>query len=154
MLFQIIIVVLAAVSLVGCATTKGPSAQDQLQSRIVDLEKKLEEKDSEIVDLQYEVKDLSNRVEAASNNASNESASVAAPVATTAQGADSIIRVNVAPEVVQTALKSAGYYTGKVDGKVGAGTKAAIVAFQKANGLTADGVLGRKTWELLKAHSK
>ena len=34
---------------------------------VVELEKKLEEKDSEIVDLQYEVKDLSSKVEPGSS---------------------------------------------------------------------------------------
>ena len=65
-----------------------------------------------------------------------------------------MIRVNVPAEKVQTALKNAGFYTGKVDGKIGAGTKAAIVEFQKSKGLKADGVLGRKTWSELKQNLK
>ncbi len=53
---------------------------------------------------------------------------------------------------IQQALKNAGYYQGKLDGKVGAQTRAAIKAFQKDNGLTADGVCGRKTWAQLKSY--
>ena len=34
----------------------------------------------------------------------------------------------------------------KVDGIYGAKTKAAVKAYQSANGLTADGIVGRKTW--------
>jgi peptidoglycan hydrolase-like protein with peptidoglycan-binding domain len=47
---------------------------------------------------------------------------------------------------IQTALKNAGYYTGKIDGKIGPMTKKAIESFQKANNLTADGKVGPKTW--------
>ena len=43
---------------------------------------------------------------------------------------------------VQRRLKLWGYYNGSVDGVFGAGTKAAVVAFQKKNGLTADGIVG------------
>lgn len=50
---------------------------------------------------------------------------------------------------IQTALKNSGFYTGGVDGKIGAKTKKAIVSFQKANGLTADGKVGPKTWSVL-----
>lgn len=38
-----------------------------------------------------------------------------------------------------------GYYTGSVDGKNGAKTKAAVKAFQRGHGLTADGIYGAKT---------
>ncbi len=50
---------------------------------------------------------------------------------------------------IQTALKNAGFYTGAIDGKIGAKTKKAIAEFQKANGLTPDGKVGPKTWSVL-----
>ena len=50
---------------------------------------------------------------------------------------------------VQRRLKNWGYYTGAVDGVFGAGTKKAVVAFQKKNGLTADGVVGKATYQAL-----
>lgn len=37
------------------------------------------------------------------------------------------------------------YYAGKVDGKAGSQTRSAIKSFQKANGLTIDGIYGSKT---------
>jgi peptidoglycan hydrolase-like protein with peptidoglycan-binding domain len=50
---------------------------------------------------------------------------------------------------IQTALKNAGYYSGNIDGKIGLKSKKAIEDFQKANGLTADGKVGPKTWAAL-----
>ena len=50
---------------------------------------------------------------------------------------------------VQQKLKNWGYYTGAVDGVFGAKTKAAVVSFQKKNGLTADGIVGAKTFAAL-----
>ena len=49
--------------------------------------------------------------------------------------------------VLQAFLKQKGYYTGKVDGAAGTLTANAIKAFQKANGLTADGIAGTNTWK-------
>lgn len=50
---------------------------------------------------------------------------------------------------LQNALKLLGFYTGGVDGKFGSGTRAAVIQFQRANGLTADGLAGTKTQQLL-----
>ena len=54
---------------------------------------------------------------------------------------------------IQTALKNAGFYDGKVDGIKGKATRKAIRDFQGANGLTPDGIVGAKTWELLSKHA-
>ncbi len=50
---------------------------------------------------------------------------------------------------IQKALKNAGYYNGPIDGKVGSATRAAIKQFQEDQGLSADGVCGRRTWSKL-----
>ena len=55
---------------------------------------------------------------------------------------------------IQTRLKNWGYYDGKVDGIFGTKTKNAVIKFQKTNGLTADGIAGKKTLEALGINSK
>ena len=46
---------------------------------------------------------------------------------------------------IQTKLKRWGYYKGAIDGIYGSGTLSAVKAFQRKNGLKADGVAGTKT---------
>lgn len=48
-------------------------------------------------------------------------------------------------KTVQTKLKRWGYYTGAVDGIYGTATTKAVKYFQSKNGLTADGIVGKKT---------
>ncbi len=51
---------------------------------------------------------------------------------------------------LQQLLKNKGYNIA-VDGQFGPKTKAVVLAFQKANGLVADGIVGPKTWAKLTA---
>ena len=55
---------------------------------------------------------------------------------------------------IQACLKNAGFYDGAADGLKGRKTRKAIKAFQKANGLRADGVVGKKTWEALEKYAQ
>ena len=50
---------------------------------------------------------------------------------------------------LQARLTELGYYHGDTDGLFYDETKKAVTAFQEANGLTADGIVGEKTWEKL-----
>ena len=50
---------------------------------------------------------------------------------------------------LQRKLNSLGFDCGNVDGDFGTKTKAAVMAFQKAKGLVADGIVGPKTWSKL-----
>lgn len=54
-----------------------------------------------------------------------------------------------AVRALQSRLKKLGYYSGNVDGDFGQGTEDAVKAFQRANGLNADGVAGSGTYEKL-----
>ena len=52
-------------------------------------------------------------------------------------------------KTLQTRLNALGYSCGTVDGIFGRQTYAAVVAFQKANSLDVDGIVGPKTWAKL-----
>ena len=54
---------------------------------------------------------------------------------------------------MQRRLKQWGYYKGSVDGIFGAGTRSAVISFQKKNGLKADGVVGKATFKALGMNS-
>ena len=56
-------------------------------------------------------------------------------------------------KALQKRLKELGWYTGSADGDFGPATEAAVKAFQKANGLTADGKAGEKTLQKLNSSS-
>ena len=66
------------------------------------------------------------------------------PVGTLRRGATG---VEVAK--LQTRLKERGFDPGSIDGDFGGGTEAAVLAFQKSEGLVADGVVGARTWAAL-----
>lgn len=51
--------------------------------------------------------------------------------------------------LIQSKLKNWGYYNGEVDGIFGSATKNAVMYFQKKNGLTPDGIAGKKTLEAM-----
>ena len=137
----------------GCATTKATTSHDQVQMRVAELEKNLEEKDMEIVDLKYEIKELESRVgeEASVPSAVEEFGSDDVDSKYTAIHAE-VIRVSASPKDIQRALKNAGVYSGNVDGKVGPQTRKAIENFQMSNNLKPDGVVGKKTWEALQKY--
>lgn len=50
---------------------------------------------------------------------------------------------------LQARLTELGYYTGAIDGRYASGTQTAVQEFQERNGLTADGIAGRKTQDML-----
>ena len=52
-------------------------------------------------------------------------------------------------KTIQTKLKRWGYYNGNVDGIYGSQTLAAVKKFQQKNGLTVDGIAGKKTLEAM-----
>ncbi len=84
---------------------------------------------------------------ASSSSSSASSASVSSKIKALGS-APGIMRVgdyNSDVKKLQQALEILGYYDGKIDGKYGDGTKAAVKAYQKAKGLSADGYAGELT---------
>lgn len=77
-----------------------------------------------------------------------------ASIAGSGEGGDTVPTVKrgdrgPAVEAMQALLAAAGYSPGPVDGAFGPATDAALRAFQKARGLTVDGVCGPQTWHAL-----
>jgi peptidoglycan hydrolase-like protein with peptidoglycan-binding domain len=138
MFFRLFLTVVLILGLVGCATTKKSESvatqSSDLQAKISDLEKQLEEKDSEIKDLQEKL--------------SKVSPQEAEPVV----NAQEVDLSKATSKQIQTALKNAGFYAGTIDGKIGRKTKEAIKEFQKTNGLKADGKVGKQTWVKLEKY--
>lgn len=54
-----------------------------------------------------------------------------------------------AVKVLQQALATKGFYSGKVDGDFGPQTKRGVEGLQKLAGLVADGIVGAETWKVL-----
>ena len=70
----------------------------------------------------------------------------------TEQSARGVLREGSEGEEVkglQTLLVAKGYPVGEIDGNFGTDTKAAVVSFQEASGLMADGIVGKNTWAQL-----
>lgn len=73
----------------------------------------------------------------------------ATPVNVTPVTAQPMLRTGSRGDAVrklQELLNAKGYTCGSVDGIFGSKTYAAVLAFQKANGLAADGIVGSLTW--------
>jgi len=117
-----------AFSLVGCATAGKKTSE---QERLAACEAQVQEKDSEI---------------------SNLRDALAAAIQEKENLAQAKVGAKYTMKDVQMALKNAGFDPGSLDGKAGTQTKDAIKAFQKANGLVADGKVGKKTWALLSTY--
>jgi len=146
-----------ALVLSGCATTSKTSPVNQLQVQVTEMQQRMEDQEKEIVDLKYEVKEIAGKVtdeeaDASGNLYGKKPLVVNVDPAKAEAKSFDIIRVGVSGRELQKALKAAGVYTGKVDGKIGGMTKAAVVEFQKAHSLKADGVVGQKTWNELKVY--
>ena len=82
------------------------------------------------------------------------------PVPDTVRGKDFTAEVTPEPALhtgsqgekvwkLQERLQALGYYEGEVDGQFGPGTRDAVIAFQKKNGLDADGLAGDETQKVL-----
>jgi len=156
----IISLTLCLFALSGCASTKSPSSLTQLQIKVNQLERKLEDREREIEELKFAVNNLTSQVDDSNSYSFNDRIedidipSVKAPAKTssakTSGSTNDIIRVGENPQRIQTALKTAGYYNGAIDGKIGSGSQEAIRNFQRDHNLKADGIIGKNTWNELK----
>ena len=129
------IIILAVVfMLAGCATTAKKNQDlemQQLQMKVSDLESQVNQKDLVIRDLGVELE----KYQAQKTEVGSEETSI-----------------KLTAKNIQKALLASNFYTGPIDCKIGKNTRSAIKEFQKANGLTADGVVGKQTWMKLKQY--
>lgn len=158
MIQRYVVASLMVLTLTGCATTKSPSSLNQLQIRVAQLENQMDEQGQDVEELKYAIDTLVSSVDRLAGSVDSVRKpvkSVEMPKAdVTVKDTDGILRVAVAPQDVQRALKKAGYYDGAIDGKLGSGSQSAIKAFQKDHDLVSDGIVGRKTWAELKNYGE
>ncbi|HPW77262.1 MAG TPA: peptidoglycan-binding domain-containing protein [Candidatus Omnitrophota bacterium] len=148
-------VLIGLVALSGCASRKTSKKVDTLQAQMGAVTDELVRLDQSLQDTRaaisaeeaYQRKLQSAIVESESRlGALQEEETVITNIYRTPSGFE-LPAVNI-----QKALKKAGYYQGALDGKIGPATRDALKAFQRDNGLTADGVCGRQTWSKLKVY--
>lgn len=75
------------------------------------------------------------------------------------QPSPTVTRASAAPsaqpsaKAIQRALQNAGFDPGPIDGRLGSRTRQAITEFQRAHGLSTDGVVGKQTWARLSLYT-
>ncbi len=130
-----------AFCLSGCATArKQKDFQIQgLRNQISVLEAQIQAKDQEIANLIESLSKTAEEKELITKKASRKKV---------------VAEVKSRPNIkqIQIALSNAGYNPGTIDGRMGKQTRDAIKAFQRANNLSADGKVGKRTWALLKEY--
>ncbi len=126
----------------GCATArKNADLETQgLRNQVALLDAAIQAKDEEINNLKVNLAQVKQEIHA---QVKVKEISLAGPQ-------EAFVRPSA--RQVQTALKSAGYYSGRIDGMMGKQSRQALKSFQAANNLRSSGKLNRKTWELLKAY--
>ncbi len=130
-----------SVMLAGCATASGSKAKETeaIKAQVASLE-------SQLNTVNQRIEEVSQRQGALEANLQAAQASQATQ---TESGSPRKAASSLNHRQVQLALKTAGFYAGPVDGKLGPQTKEAVKAFQRSNGLTPDGTVGSKTASLL-----
>jgi len=140
---------IGVIALSGCASRKTGKKVDTMQAQVNAMTDELVRLDQSLQDTRAAIQaqeGKSGMFESSAVSSSSGEGAVVGGMYRTPSGFE-IPSVNI-----QKALKKAGYYNGAIDGKVGPGTRDAIAAFQKDNGLSTDGVCGRGTWAKLKSY--
>lgn len=149
--------VLVMMTMTGCASKKSTTKQiNALQAQVGVLTDEVIRLDDSLASTRSALQDEENRRSELNSQLSQSNARIGS-----LREEESVIRgiyrtpsgFELPSASIQKALKNAGYYQGAVDGKIGPATRQSIEAFQRDNGLSADGVVGRKTWSKLKVYS-
>lgn len=144
-----VIVLFCAVCIGGCATAeKGvqPQNESQLQSQVAQLKNEVSSLEAQILAKAKELNNLKDEL----NKVEKEKEALSVELAKKKILGEAQARPNI--EQVKVALINAGYQPGVINMKMEIATFNAIRAFQKANNLMPDGVVGKKTWAALKKY--
>jgi murein L,D-transpeptidase YcbB/YkuD len=137
---QMILFTTAVIFLSGCATggSQIQMENQSLRTQVSTLQNELKERGLEIESLEIELNRLNEQMKS--------------PQAVNKYNAQRSFKSTKEFSIrnIQIALKNAGFDPGPIDGRIGKKTRNAIKNFQKAQGLTADGIVGNLTWEKLK----
>jgi outer membrane murein-binding lipoprotein Lpp len=137
-----ILLVFASAALAGCGTTaKKKDEISGIKSRVDTLESRVDSVEAKQTELA--------QARMAEAQAYDEAAERERQAKTNISVKLKDLPTRERTKAIQTCLKNAGFYKGKVDGVKGKKTKRAIKEFQKAHGLKVDGIVGRKTWDAL-----
>jgi peptidoglycan hydrolase-like protein with peptidoglycan-binding domain len=135
------ILIVFVLSLGGCATARKQKDLEiqGLRSQVSTLEAQVQSKDEEINALRESLAKAPQEKESTAKRAS-------------AKKVIGEVKSRPTTKQIQMALANAGYDPGAIDGKKGRRTKEAIRSFQRANNLSADGKVGKRTWVLLRGY--
>jgi peptidoglycan hydrolase-like protein with peptidoglycan-binding domain len=136
------LIILSTFTISGCS-----SAQKKLSEDVKGIKTKVDTKQSEVERLAME---QAQRVEELKAERAARASSGKSNVGIKHKGS---LKNKAHIKEIQSCLKNAGFYKGEVDGVKGRKTRGAIRKFQDANGLTADGVVGNRTWEALSKYT-
>lgn len=125
-----------------------------LADEVTRLDMALQETRAQLQQEQARVAELQGRIGGGAAASAPQSQAAYAPVSS--EPFSGIYRTPSGFEIpaasIQKALKGSGHYQGTVDGKIGPDTREAVRNFQRDNGLTPDGIVGKTTWNNLKTH--
>ncbi len=178
--FEVIFLVMMVVMLSACMNlNKGVKADvNVMQARLDSAEKTIKRLDSQNAEmlevvageqkrgeyLQRQITEMANKLQADINALDSRIAGGSVRRTTTSGTSTTLLtttgekfisdKMSNPPSVsdVQLALRNAGFYDGAVDGKAGTKSREGVKEFQRSNGLTADGIVGEKTWLKLKTY--
>lgn len=141
-----LVIFFVAFAVCGCASTQKKTDEEikTIKSKVDTLETRVEGMETKQAEVERAASEHAQAIEELKTTAVKTNFS---PRTSVGKGKEHI-------KDIQTCLKNAGYYTGAIDGIKGGQTVKATKEFQKANGLAADGVVGKKTWELLSKYSQ
>ena len=92
-------------------------------------------------------------IKVGSSSSSKSSSSKSSSSSSSSSGTCSVGDEGSKVKAVQKRLKNLGFYSGSIDGDYGSGTKKAVIAFQKKNGLKQTGNVNSATLEKLNSSS-